>query len=291
MFQKWYDPVGFSEWAKRAFSFFNLGLLIFSALFLFSEFRFDWCERLLGRYLVATNPTRPETGAAWELGRDTLAAHESLDNMLAQRADTQQAARGADSFAALAKGLGAGEWVTLDKTRFKHLYRALSPANARQILEPARLVWLLNGDVTDRIFCEGLTDAIKIYFINAGNRVVRQVDLKRAILSAIEQKEYLVPGALELFEGFSGRIYTADRFFQAVFSLPEDMLRDLIPDPELLLEQDGTILRVGIWNEAQSGYIRLGFEFRRQGEQRVLFARAREWAVWQLGLALKGEAQ
>ncbi len=42
--------------------------------------------------------------------------------------------------------------MTLDKAHFKDLYRSLPLTHARQILDPARLIWLLNGEVTDRIF-------------------------------------------------------------------------------------------------------------------------------------------
>lgn len=293
MILKWYQPFSFTEWLKRLFSFLNLSVLVFSALLLFSEFRFDWCERLLGTYLVSTNAQRPEKGAIWELGRDTMAAHESLKEIISRKADTQQTALSADSFSGLTQSLRPGEWVILDKDQFKRLYRTLTPTNARRIMEPARLVWLLNGRTTDRIFCEGLMDGLKFYFINAENRVVHQADLARKTLAAIERKEYLVPGRLETFDGFDDRIFPAALFFESVFKLPPEMLHDLIQDPELLLDQDGRIRRVGIWNEAQDGFIQLGFEFDAPpGEDvRVLFMGAREWAVWQLGLILKGEHQ
>jgi hypothetical protein len=181
-----------------------------------------------------------------------------------------------------------GEWVTLDKSHFKDLYRTLPLTHARQILEPARLIWLLNGDVTDRIFCEGLKNGIKIYFITTENRVIHQIELTQDTLTAITEKKYLKHGTLESFDEFSGRIYPVNRFFDAVFKLPPEMIPDLLPDTGLLLDQEGVISRVGIWNEAQDGFIRLGFEFRHLNGVRVLFVNAREWTVWQLGLILKG---
>ena len=99
------------------------------------------------------------------------------------------------------------------------------------------------------------------------------------------------PGPLDSLAGFSGTIYPADRFFEAVFKLSPDMVPDLIQDAETLLSQPGTIERVGIWNSAELGYIRLGFEFSRLGQTRVIQVRIREWAVWQLTLILKGEDQ
>ena len=46
---------------------------------------------------------------------------------------------------------------------------------------------------------------------------------------------------------------------------------------------------MGVGNSAQDGFISLGFEFRHMGESRVVAVKAREWAVWQLTLVLKGE--
>lgn len=288
MSPRWYEPVEFREQLKRTFSFLNIGVLVLSALLVFSEFRFDWCERLLGSFLSSTNHTRPEKGAVWQLGRETITAHDALNEIIDRKSDTSEFAHKADSFSGIADRLIPGEWVTLDRTHFKRLYRSLSLTHARQIMEPARLIWLLNGNITERIFCEGLKNGMKIYFITAENRVVHQIDLLQETLAAIAEKKYLEPGRLEAFDGFEGRIYPAEHFFSAVFKLPPEMVPDLLPDTDLLLDQEGTILRVGIWNEARGGFIQLGFEFRHQGRIRVLFVNAREWAVWQLGLVLKG---
>ncbi|MBU2454693.1 MAG: hypothetical protein KJ668_15405, partial [Proteobacteria bacterium] len=64
---------------------------------------------------------------------------------------------------------------------------------------------------------------------------------------------------------------------------------DLIVNPEALLAQEGKITRVGIWNEAENGYIKLGFEFQEKNSTQVVFVKGREWAVWQVSLNLKGE--
>jgi hypothetical protein len=288
MNREWYDPAGVPERLKRSVSFLNITVLILSTVLIFSEFRFDWGERLVGGFLASINDTRPEKGAVWELGRDTMTAHETLNRLIDRKSDTKAFADRTDSFAGIAGRLLPGEWVTLDKAHFKGLYRSLPLTHARRILEPARLIWLLNGDVTDRIFCEGLKNGMKIYFIDTGNRVIHQIEMTRNTLTAIAEKQYLEPGTLETFDEFSGRIYPVDRFFGAVFKLPAEMIPDLLPDTDLLLDQEGVITRVGIWNEAENGFIRLGFEFRNQDQVRVLFVNAREWAVWQLGLVLKG---
>jgi len=289
MIQKWYDPFSAGEWAMGTLSFLNLGILILTVAFGVSEFRFSWCEKLVGTYLLATNDVRPETGALWETGQQTINAHKSLNLIINQREDSRRTARSADSFSHLVAKLGPGEWVTLEKDLFKTLYLSLSPGIGRKLIDPAQLVWLLNGNITDRIFCEGMAGGINIYFIDSQNRVTYQIDLKKNTILEIESSIAPVQGELSKIEGFSSRIFPAAKFFDAVFKLPVEMISELMVDPDLLLKQEGTIKQVGIWNQADGGYIKLGFEFEHRGKHRVLMVQAREWAVWQLNLFLKGD--
>ena len=288
MGQNWYDPQDFKEWFRRTCSVLNLGVLMFSILFVFSEFRFNWSEKVIGNYLMSTNDQRPETGAIWETGHETLNARDSVKRILTRKNDIKRSVEGADSFVALGAGLRAGEWVTLEKEQFKRIYQSLPISLARHLIEPVRLVWLLNGQATDRIFCEGRLDGMAVYFIDAGNRVIQQMEFKKAQLNAIYEKQALKPGVLEDLSVLNHQIYGANDFFKAVFQLPEDVRHDLIPSVDLLLSQQGELLRVGIGNEAEEGFIEVGFEFKYRGKTGVLLTRARDWAVWQLGLVLKG---
>ena len=260
-----------------------------TAIFVFSEFRFDWAENLVGTYLASTNDLRPETGAVWEAGKQTSSAHESLNKIISKKEDTRQTVHQASTFSFLASSIVPGEWVTLEKQQFKSLYLALEKSTALKIIEPAQLVWLLKGSSLDRIFCEGIIGGIKIYFIDSENRVIKQIDLKKEDILEIENGDKPVSGKLADMAGFSGRTYPARNFFDALFKLPPDMIPDLIVNPEALLAQEGKITRVGIWNEAENGYIKLGFEFQEKNSTQVVFVKGREWAVWQVSLNLKGE--
>lgn len=288
MIRQWYEPSSFSEWLIRAFSFLNMAVFLMTAIFIFSEFRSDWFERLVGSYLVSTNESRPETGAIWETGKQTSNAHEYLNKMISKKEDTRQNAHQATSFSSLAESILPAEWVTLEKSHFKALYLALETPVASKIIEPSQLVWLLNGSALDRIFCEGVTGGIKIYFIDSDNRVIKQMDLKKEDLLEMETGVKPVPGKLADMDGFQGRIYPAQNFFDGLFKLPADIIPDLMTDPGTLLKQEGKITHIGIWNEAKNGYIKLGFEFESAEGHQVVFIKGREWAVWQLSLNLKG---
>ncbi len=244
---------------------------------------------MVGTYLASTNNLRPEKGVIWEAGKQATDAHEYLDQIISKKEDVRQNVNKAASFFSLVSSMQPGEWVTLENQQFKSLYLALESSSALKIIEPAQLVWLLKGSGLDRIFCEGVVGGVKIYFIDSDNRVIKQIDLKNEDILEIEAGEKPFFGSLDDMEGFYGRIYSAKNFFNALFKLPSDILPDLMADPGALLEQQGKIIRVGIWNEARNGYIRLGFEFAENGGSKVVFVKGREWAVWQLSLNLKGE--
>ncbi len=69
MIQHWYEPLSVTEWFKRVFSILNIAVFVVTAVFIFSEFRFDWFEHVVGSYLSSTNEIRPEKGIIWETGK------------------------------------------------------------------------------------------------------------------------------------------------------------------------------------------------------------------------------
>jgi hypothetical protein len=62
----------------------------------------------------------------------------------------------------------------------------------------------------------------------------------------------------------------------------------MVPQPETLLEVPGQIVRIGISDETQSGFIELGFEFLDGPQRRVVLVQGYEWAVWRLRSNLEG---
>ncbi len=286
----WYGPFTPGEGVKRFFSFLNVGVAALVLLVGASELRFDWAERLAGNYLMVINPSRPETGGIWEAGHQTLNANKSLNQIIDKKQSSLRHVQEAESFSSLASRLGPGEWVNLDRSQFKGLFNTL-PAGAKdRVIEPARLVWLLTTDVVDRIFCEGQMAGLIVYFIDTNNRVVSQLSLNTQDLNGTFDPAG-TPSRLDEMDGVFSRVLSADRFFNALFQLPQDMITELMGNTNRLLSQSGTLSRVGIGDTVENGYIRLGFEFVDIDGTRVIQTQAREWAVWQLNLILRGEAQ
>jgi len=304
MKNQWHEPFKISEWVKRSFSILNMTCLLIAAVFLLSEFRLDWCERITGNYIATSNSTRPETGIIWKTGKQASNAHLHLNDIIQNRQNTERKAKQASSFSDLAQKLLPGQWANLDETRFKQFYLAMPDSVAKKIIRPVELVWVLSSKNIKRIFCEGKSNGMEIYFLDQNNRVIHQINFNKPMIDQAEKEEAPFKGRLNDIKEFEGHIYPADIFFKAVLSLPREMISSLIINPRKLLMEKGKIIKAGISNEAQSGYIKMGFEFNtgnstvnstvdsavnNENGSEVVFIKGREWAVWRLNMLLAGE--
>ncbi|MEA2059488.1 MAG: hypothetical protein U9P10_02980 [Thermodesulfobacteriota bacterium] len=289
--KKWHEPFEPSEWLKRIFSCLNTVIFIGAALFIFSELRFDWCEKLTGSYLAMSNANRPETGTVWKAGKSSYRAKAHLKNIIDDRHTSARNAGEAGSFLELSSKILPGQWTHLESPHFKQLYLDLPDSYAREIIDPAELIWLFGTTDLNRILCKSKPGGIVIYFLDTGNRVIRDIELDADRLAFIEEKERPFKANLDAIPEFKNRIFPAEKFFSVLLDLPGDINHDLMINPGKLLRQPGKILRAGISEEADSGYIKMGFEFYHKGETTIVTVKGREWAVWRLSLSLTGESK
>ncbi|MEJ2097040.1 MAG: hypothetical protein P8Y38_07855, partial [Deltaproteobacteria bacterium] len=70
--------------------------------------------------------------------------------------------------------------------------------------------------------------------------------------------------------------------FHGLQSLPEEVRQSVLLRPENLLRIPGRITRVGISDEAISGFIELAFEIESGTQRTVVLMQGHEWAVWRL---------
>lgn len=285
---EWTEPSNFGEWGKRMFAL--RPLLIFTlicAIFIL-ELRFDWVERFLGSYLVTTNSARPESGSIWEKSHQTRTAQQALEQILTDRQSLQREARNATSFTQIVTKVTSENGVMLSADHFRQLYMRLAPSIAEDIISPLDLLALVSKGRWHRTYFEKAGNGVAVYLLDANNRVLRQLDLSSRLLSQLERGEVAMAESLDELPNFKNRIYTADQFFQSLESFHEEARRSMLPRPELLLAAPGQIVRVGISDETQSGFIELGFEFFDGSQRRVLVVQGQEWAVWRLRAHLEG---
>ena len=279
----WFEPRSFSEWLKRAFGLRPMLVALLMAGVLLSELRFDWIERIVGAYLVTTNSERPESGAIWEVGHRNLTAQRTLEKIIAERLETQREVSGAATLKQVADIILNGtDGVMLSPAHFRTLYLGLPASVSQDILSPYDLIAIISSGNWDRTFIEKKESDLVVYLLDEKNRVLRQLEISADLLYQIDQQESGRTGSLENLSRFADRIYPAQRFFSRLDALPEDVRKSILPQPESLLKIPGRINRVGISDEAVSGFIELGFEIESGARKQVVIVQGREWAVWLL---------
>lgn len=284
----WTEPQNLREWAERAFSLRPIVMGVVLLALLAAELKFDWLEQAAGAYLAATNAERPESGSIWEKGRRTRIARTAVEKLAADREAFQRTARNAGSLSEVVDALAPGQGVMLSVEHFREIYRKLPEGLAAEVISPFDLLRLLSEGRWSRTYIERSADGLMIYLLEPANHVLRQVKVGAASLSALARGSAAVGRALEDLPDFRSRIYPAERFFAALASLPEDVRRGLIAQPERLLDLSGQITRVGVSDESVSGRVDVGFEIRTGSQRRVELVQAQDWAVWRLRSALEG---
>ena len=278
----WSEPKNFIEWAQRLFSARTLMMSMLLLVLLISEFRFDWMEQTLGSFLVSTNATRPESGAIWEIGKQTRSARQAIEKIVTDRQSSYREAGNATSFKQIAATIRPDEWLLVPPDLFRKLYLELPPEVAREIIPSFELLQLINNRDWERTYFEKDGDGLNIYILDKENRVLKRLPISPDLLYMMDNSDVAYGKRLEDFPVFEGRIYPGDLFFSVLKDLTPEVRDGVIRRPEHLLRLPGNIARVGISDEAISGFIQIGFEIESGAQQMVVRLQGHEWAVWRL---------
>jgi len=287
--QDWARPNTISQWFKRLFGLQAVAISLLIILLALSELRFDWVEQAVGDYLATTNDRRPKIGAIWEKGKQATTARQVLEQIVTDRQASRRDARVADSFRQLAARIPEDQGIMLSPDHFKRLYLKLPLEIAREITSPFELLSLSSQDSWDRTYFENSAGELKVYLLDTENRVLKQIIITPDLLRYMDQSNTSSATTLTDLPQFENRIYPADRFFNVLADLPEDIRKSVLPHPEKLLALPGQISRVGISDEAVSGFIELGFEISDGTSQEVVRFQGQEWAVWRIRSILEGK--
>jgi len=285
----WTEPKSYSEWIQRLISVRALMMSMFFLVLIVSELRFDWIEKTIGFYLVSTNTVRPESGAIWEIGKQTRTAQRAIDKIVSDRQSSYREAGNATSFKQIAATIQPEEWLLVPPDLFRSLYLELPPELAREIVPPFELLALINDQDWDRTYFEKDGEGLNIYLLNQDNRVLRKLQISADLLYLMAHSEIQVGQTLDAFSVFSGRIYDSDYFFEVLKTLTPEVRQGVIRRPEQILSIPGRIIRVGISDEALSGYIQIGFEIESGTQRLLILIQGHEWAVWRLHSVLEAD--
>ena len=287
----WTEPKNLSEWTQRLFSARTLMMSMLVLVLVISELRFDWMEQTLGSFLASTNATRPESGAIWEIGKQTRTAHQAIEKIVTDRRSSYREAESATSFKQIAATIQPEEWLLVPPDLFRKLYLELPPEVAKEIIPSFELLELINNREWERTYFEKDGDGLNIYMLDKDNRVLKRLPISSDLLYMMAYSDVAFGERLENFPIFESRIYPGKLFFHVLKNVMPEVRDGVIRRPEHLLRVPGNIVRVGISDEAISGFIQIGFEIDSGAQQMVILLRGHEWAVWRMRSLLESEKQ
>lgn len=285
------EPRDVSELSRRIFAIRPILLTVFVCLSFISELRYDWLERALGAYLVSTNNMRPESGAIWEKGHQTRRAQKTLEKIISDKQTSQREAQSATSLRQVAANVTPEQGIVIPADHFRRLYIKIPQTLAAEIISPYDLLQLSSAGRWRRTYFEKSNDGLTAYLLDAGNRVLMQIEIPANLFLQPESEDYSQAETLDDFARFQNRIYSADLFFKTLETFPEEVRRSMVPHPERLLVLPGEVRRVGISDEAVSGFIEIGFEITDGVRNTVVRTQGNEWAVWRLRAHLEKKSR
>ncbi len=282
LYMKWFEPQNINEWFRRGLSL-RLGILFVVILLMAAtELRFGWIEKVVGSYLITTNDNRPESGAIWDLGHQTQSARKNLDEIVGDSQTSQKEARGAENFSQIFVGLSEESGISISAAHFRKLYDKLPTLLSQELLSPYTLLQLEAGGEWNRTYFAKREDGIRIYLLDRDNQVLKEVSITRDLAEYIGSGEVAITGTLNNFADFANHIYPPDLFFNVLESLPEELQRGVLSQPQMLLNTDGKLLNVGISSEEVGGSIAIGFEYQQGQTHKVVLVQGQLGAVEKL---------
>jgi hypothetical protein len=278
----WYAPSSYKEYIRRWVSLSSILMLGLVSVLIFTEFRFDWLEGVVGAYLVTTNSARPESGAIWDQGRESELARQTLNQYMNQRQDVQREVREASSLGQVLAGLGDERGAMISAAHFIELYLKLPPALAHEIVSPYILLSQLSTQKWQRTFIEQQDRKLAIYLLDGQNQVLHRIAVSSELIDYIRQGEIAVHTGLHQLGDFAAHVYPADQFFDTLNALPEEVRKGIVPSPEALLRIPGRIVQVGISSQPLGDATELGFEVEDLQGPKVILTQGRTQDVQRL---------
>lgn len=288
---QWYVPANMSAWMERWATLRSVVLLVLVSILVATEFYFDWCEQMVGAYLVGTNNRRPQSGAIWDQGHQVDHARQALSQYTHELQGAQQEARQATSMGQMAAGIQGNQGAMISAAHFIELYLKLPPVLSHEMLSPYALLAHLSSGQWRRTFFEKQDEQLAIYFLDNQNQVLHRISIGPGLLTHIQSGEVAIQTSLYHLADFAAHIYTAEEFFAALMALPAAVRKGIIAHPDDLLRLSGRLVRVGISSQAMGGTIDVGFEVETIHGAKVILMQGKQDDVDQLMWLLESQSE
>ena len=247
----------------------------------FLELLFDVFEIVMGKYMVAINPARPQVGRLWEEEQKDILGEEEAAMVETLPPDSVYTHLIADYFELL-RLLQAQGKATLTKQNFLDFYKHIEPKLAKQLVDPLDLYDLDRNGNWRSVFIRKTSGQLSLSFLDGFNQPIKETYASTDITSGPLKNT----SQLENDPAYVGRLVSSEIFFTAFDQLSRLYRLQIMNDPYRLIQWKDTLFRVGISKFSQNGSVELAFELDDGSVSNIYKVTAAELAVGYLVSAI-----
>lgn len=224
------------------------------------EFKLDVAEVIVGRVLEWTNPLRPRAGTIWEYEKRDRLASVQLEKIVGSASAEQGEMPEVRDLFELRANLEQDKQVILSAAQFLELYNQLPPQYAQEIIAPFELLKITHSGKWFWTKIQRSENELSFYFLDGDNQLIMDTYPGLAVLYNMVKAGSEDRYSLENFMEFSGRIVSANQFYQAFNPLSTQIKLQLVNNPFQLLKWGDNLKRVAISRYSVNNTVELGFE-------------------------------
>ena len=261
-----------------------LGLIVLIGLFVVVEFQLNVAEKWLGSYLEWHNDLRPRFGSAWESFDRTVHAVGKVDTLVGELRVRESEVESINNLAEVPGLLSPRGGISVSKEQFLRLIHGLSPYLWKEWMPVNDLMKLSQRSEWIRSYLWWDGGSLDIYLVDQSNGVLYRKSVPGDWLEIANLGGKRQQGILEETGEFQRRVYSADRLWQTLEFLHEDLIKQLMSSPGL---QAGEHLnRIGLSNLVVGGLGVIGLEFSTPDGHIIERVIVRDDDLWDLGILL-----
>jgi len=236
-----------------------LWIAAFLAISLTVEFQWNVVEKWIGSYLDWHNDRRPKIGTAWESFDQTVHAVGKVDTLVGELRDRESEVESINSIAEVPNMLAPRGGIAVSKADFLRLFRGLSSYLWEEWIPAKDLMRMTQREDWARCYMWWDGGKLDMYMVDQSNEVLFRRTIPGDWLEIVGMNGKQQSGVLEETGEFSRRVYPADRLWQILDTLDDDVVKQLLSTPGL--KQAESLHRIGISNVVVAGLGVVGLEF------------------------------
>lgn len=268
-----------------------LGKLGFAALLTASsaaavvlEFRYDYVETAIGRYLTWHNPDRVEFGQVWETVTASETVQRRLETMVQTRREEESVDEPIDELSRLLELAAGRERVILTRERFLDIYSRLPYYQSSLIIEPIHLLDIISKlPQWQRTMIVIENGNFSLYLLDGSNNVLESILLAREYVTFFFAERDTRGYPLEAIPSLGEPYYPSDVFFDAMVYLTADEREGIPVTARELLTWRYQLQRAALGRDALIGdRMEIAFELSGSGGLHTVRVLGRSLAVLHL---------